>query len=133
MDPRFNAGFEEQIKRLEQIPPYDEISRMLQNVKTEIPLRPDAILFLMINAARMIIIPWAIAVGGEQPGTPTFGASFLSNHANILYEDLREIVERAEVEARARSEGAISANIVLSVTGARTVGVRTRALNIWGP
>ena len=133
MDPKFNVGFEEQINRLIKIPPYDEISRMLDSIKPQIPLRPDGILFLLVNVGRLIVIPWDITIHNVPLGNPSMGKGFLGSHATILYDDLKEIVAQAETEALRRQEAAISANILLSVTGARTAGLRTRTLNIWGP
>jgi hypothetical protein len=133
VDPKFNVGFEEQINRLIKISPYDEIMRMLHSIRPQTPLRPDGVLFLLVNVGRLIVIPWDIAIDNVPWGSPSMGQGFLGSHGTILYDDLREIIAQAEAEARSRQEVAISANILLSVTGARTVGLRTRTLNIWGP
>jgi hypothetical protein len=133
MDPVFDVGFDAQITALAEISPYSEIYRMLQQIGPGIPLRTDGTLFLIINASNLIVIPWSVAIGHEQWGDSDLGRTFLNRHGNDLYEDLREIVVEAESQANSRGESAISANLLLAVAGSRTVGLRTRAQNIWGP
>jgi hypothetical protein len=69
----------------------------------------------------------------ERLGDPALGRTFLNNHGEDLDADPREIIAQAESQANSLQERAISANLLLSVTASRTVGVLTRALNIWGP
>jgi hypothetical protein len=133
MDPAFNRGFEEQINRLLQIAPYDAIMGMIRSVKTELPIRVDGILFLLVNTSRMIVIPWDITRTNATLGSPTMGQDFLFHHGKDLSEDLRELITEADAAARAQGQNEISANILTTVTGNRTVGVRTRGTNIWGP
>jgi hypothetical protein len=133
MDAVFNRGFEEQITLLANISPYNQIDQMLQRIDSRIPLRIDGRLFLIVTVSTLIVIPWSISMTNERLGDPALGRTFFSNHGEDLSADLREIIVQAESQANLLQESAISANLLLSVTASRTVGLRTRALNIWGP
>jgi hypothetical protein len=139
MDPRFIRGFEQQIDFMLGSFPFKEIFQIVMNAhanvrpENRVPLRPDALVFLVVNSATMIVIPWSVTVGGESLNAPRLGESFFAQHRAALQMDLNEIVAQASLEAKTQNKDDISANQVLSVTAIRTVGTRTRGLNIWGP
>lgn len=126
MDNKFRPAFEEQVNYFATkagMPEYAEIYQMIKSVRSLVPLRPDAELFLMINAGQLIVVPWNITTQGD----------FLRVHGKLLRDDLSEIIAEASAVASRSKRDEISANALVSVVANRTVGTRTRGLNIWGP
>ncbi len=123
MDIRFRPAFERQVDYFRQKPEYDEIYNMIKSVQTQVPLRPDAELFLMINVGQLIVIPWS----------ETEKQDFLQVHRNILHQDLAAIIGQADKVASSSGRREISANALLEAVASRTVRILTRGLDIWGP
>jgi len=129
MDPRFLPAFENRIRTLTANDPFTWIRDMINDAVNDalapsgMSLRADGVLFLLVNVAAMIVRPWE----------ETESNNFLNVHGSSLAADLQDIMGEAQAIASVRNIREISANLLLSVTATRRGGMRTLALNMWGP
>lgn len=129
MHPRFNSSFDTEVRNLVSREPFKWIAAMIHDVcgerldGTGVVLRSDGLLFLLVNCAYLIVMPWSDATRSD----------FRTSHASELSDDLADIVDRAVAIAKERNSVALSANVLLEATATRENGMRTRGLDIWGP
>jgi hypothetical protein len=128
MDPRFLPAFEHQSRQLMGDSPFTRIVTMITGIEREVlhpryHLRADGVVFLLINVAHMVVLPWEYA---------EIRNFFQMNHT-LLEEDIRKILNEAKHRASNIEEQEISAKTLLEAVYELRDQLSILALQVWGP
>jgi len=98
----------------------DGINAAVRELPPGRDLRPDARLFLFINAHQMVTLPLSYAEGARLEHLPV---------DNAIRSDLRTIVQEADTES---DQAEITGHAIISALDRSWKKLRTTELNVWG-
>lgn len=131
MDPKFLPSFAGIVGDLENSEPFDWIASLVREQAAtylhpnKVNLRDDGMVFLLVNIANLVVIPWE----------RTMSQGFRSDYSNSdsLRKDVGYILSIGLLAAQVQNRDDVSANMLLNAVAALGEGLTIRSLQLWGP